>query len=610
MEDSIKKELEDSKFSLQLWKTLLSYLKPFRSELIKIAICMVLLALIDTLIPLLTQIAIDNYIMKNNFDGIAGYIAMYMLAAGALSLTIYAFHVYGGRVDAGVIRMLRRHAFEHLQKLPFAYYDKTAVGWMIARLTSDVGKLGDMMAWGLVDLIWGAVLIVFITIAMLIINIKLALLTLLVVPLIAIVSFYFQDKILKTSRLVRKVNSKITGAFNEGITGAKATKSLVSEDSQFEGFSELTHLFERKSYRLAIYSGVYLPILLTLGSISMALLLNYGGVEVARGAVSFGTLVLFTHYAVQFFEPMRELARIYAELQTAQASAERIISLIETPLDLKDSPHVIAKYGDAFEPKRDNWETFNGKIQFKAVNFHYLPDEPVLTDFNLTVLPSQKVALVGETGSGKSTVVNLACRFYEPISGEVLLDDRDYRERSQLWLHEQIGYVLQTPHLFSGTIKDNIRYGKANATDDEIIAAAKLTNAHQFIIKLDAGYDTQVGEGGAMLSTGEKQLISFARAVIKNPKLFVLDEATSSIDTETEKLIQDAIDHVLKNRTSFIIAHRLSTIKSADIIIVMKKGCIVEQGDHVSLMQLKGYYYQLYTHQFINEAEVSTINQQ
>ncbi|MDF2591969.1 MAG: transporter ATP-binding protein, partial [Clostridia bacterium] len=321
-------------------------------------------------------------------------------------------------------------------------------------------------------------------------------------------------------------------------------------------------------------------------------------------ALSYGTLVLFIQYTIQFFEPVRELARIFAELQSAQASAERIFSMIETEPEIVDSEEVIAKYGDSFCGERECWPHIEGNISFKNVSFSYKDGEKVLSNFNLDVKSGETIALVGETGSGKSTIVNLACRFYEPTEGQVLIDGMDYTKMPIAWLQSNLGYVLQTPHLFSGTIKDNIKYGKLTATDEEIINAAKLVNAHDFISKLENGYDNEVGEGGNRLSTGEKQLVSFARAILANPRIFVLDEATSSIDTETEHIIQDAIQTVLEGRTSFIIAHRLSTIRSADRILVIRDGEVTEQGNHKQLMKLKGYYYRLYTNQFMEEQEL------
>jgi len=442
---------------------------------------------------------------------------------------------------------------------------------------------------------------------MFVVNFKLALITLTVVPVLAFVSMFFQQRILRASRDVRKANSKITGAFNEGITGAKTSKTLVREKQNLDEFKELTTGMRKNSVRSAIYSSAYLPIAVNLGSVGMALAITFGGGLMLKGSISYGTLYMFITYAVLLFEPVRELARVFSELQVAQASAERLFAMIDTPLELFDEEHVVEKYGDTFQAKKENWEAIKGDIRFEDVKFYYNEDEVILDKFNLDIKAGQTIALVGETGSGKSTLVNLACRFYEPREGKVYIDGVNYRDRSQLWLHSNIGFVLQTPHLFSGTIRDNIRYGNLEASEFDIIKAAKLVNAHDFIMKFEKGYETEVGEGGSKLSTGEKQLVSFARAVVANPRIFILDEATSSVDTETEVMIQDAISNILEGRTSFIIAHRLSTVRNADRILVMKHGKVIEDGNHDELINKKGYYYKLYTHQFIDEKEIEIL---
>ncbi|MEI3035486.1 MAG: ABC transporter ATP-binding protein [Oscillospiraceae bacterium] len=321
-----------------------------------------------------------------------------------------------------------------------------------------------------------------------------------------------------------------------------------------------------------------------------------------------GTLSAFTSYAVGIFEPIQQIARILADIISAQANIERVCGLLEEVPAIEDAPDVVEKYGDNFVGKTENWEPIRGDIEFRDVTFRY-PDgnENILEHFNLKIPAGTTVAIVGETGAGKSTLVNLACRFFEPTEGTILIDGRDYRERSQLWLHSNIGYVLQNPHLFSGSIKENIRYGRLNSTDAEIEAAAKAVSADTVVKKLENGYDSDVGEGGDRLSTGEKQLISFARAVLADPAIFVLDEATSSIDTQTEQLIQNAISHLLKGRTSFLIAHRLSTIRHADVILVVKDGKIIESGSHEELLHKKGYYFSLYTKQFEKEASAQAL---
>ena len=508
----------------------------------------------------------------------------------------------------GMLYKMRKDSFEKLQKLSFSYYDKNAIGWMIARTTSDASKISETVAWGLVDMVWGIAMMIGISGVMLVVNWKLALVTLVTVPLLAVISVFFEKKMLLSYRNVRKINSKITGLFNDGIVGAKTTKTLVREELNREEFGEVTLDMKKTSVRAGSISAGYLPLALFISAIGTVLTLYFGSVFVMESAITYGTLVLFITYARQFFDPVLELARIYTEMISAQAAAERVMSLINEKEEISESSEVLAQYGNHYEQKIENWEPLVGDIEFKNVDFFYKEGEYILQDFNLKVTQGQTVALVGETGSGKSTIVNLACRFYEPTGGQILIDGKDYKERSQNWLHANIGYVLQAPHLFSGTIKENIRYGKLDATDEDIYEAAKTVNAHEFITKLEHGYDTQVGEGGGMLSTGEKQLISFARAIIAKPRLFFLDEATSSIDTETEAKIQYAIDTVLENRTSFIIAHRLSTIRNADLILVIEKGKVIEQGNHATLMKLKGHYYDLYANQFVEEGELEILN--
>lgn len=334
-----------------------------------------------------------------------------------------------------------------------------------------------------------------------------------------------------------------------------------------------------------------------LSSVGTALALYRGGQEVLLGIIGFGTLSAFLSYTTQLFDPIQQLARILVEFQSAQAAAERVLSLLDTPLEITDTPEVEAVFGDSFDPKPENWPKLYGDVTFENVGFHYIPEEQILSNFNLHVPAGKSIALVGETGAGKSTIINLICRFYEPTSGRILIDGVDYRERSQLWLQRNLGYVLQSPHLFSGTIRDNIRYARKDASDAEVRRAAQMVHAEQFILEQEHGYDTEVGEGGIRLSTGQKQLISFARVILADPRIFVLDEATSSIDTQTEQLIQQAITTVLQGRTSFIVAHRLSTIRNADLILVIGDGGIIEQGTHEQLLEKKGAYYQLYSQQ-------------
>ncbi|MBW4827061.1 MAG: ABC transporter ATP-binding protein/permease [Clostridiaceae bacterium] len=591
----------NEKVNFSFWKNFLIYAKPYKKYFLFLALVMIGVAIIDAIFPLMNKKAIDSFVVNKTTVGLNSFAIKYGILVLIQAINVWFFIAIAGKIEVKMAYSIRKIGFEKLQVLPLSYYDNKAVGWLMARMTSDINRLSETISWGLVDFVWGITMMLSITIVMFSLNTKLALITLSVIPPLAIISVYFQEKILMAYRKVRKINSRITGAFNEDISGAKTTKTLVREEKNLSEFTELTSEMKDSSIRAVCISSLYLPIVLLLGSIGTALALNFGGKAVILKAISYGTLVAFINYTIQFFEPVRELAAIFAELQSAQASAERVFSLINEDLEIEDTIEVINQYGDFFNPKIENWPEIKGEVEFKNISFSYKDDEKILEDFNLHISPGETIALVGETGSGKSTIVNLLCRFYEPNSGEILIDGVDYRKRPQVWLHENLGYVLQSPHLFSGTIMDNIKYGNLEANEFDIIRASKLVNAHDFIIKLENGYDTEVGEGGSLLSTGQKQLISFARAVLRDPRIFVLDEATSSIDTETEKIIQDTIQKVLKGRTSFIIAHRLSTISNADKILVIKKGKIIESGNHSELLSKKGYYYRLYTNQFIEE---------
>lgn len=591
------------RFDIQLWIKLFKVIQRHRWYCIGLAGVMIFVAGIDAVFPMMNKYVVDTFIVPQSKTGIGRFIVLYGLVVLVQSVNVWFLITFGGRIETGACYDIRKRSFEQLQRLSFSYYDTTPAGWIMARLTSDCQKLGEIISWGMVDLVWGMAMMVAIAIGMVVLDWKLALWTLSVVPLLILVSIWFQRKILESQRKVRKTNSRISGAYNEGILGSKTTKTLVREREHLQEFKSLSRSMRLSSIHTAVLTSLYLPIVLTLGSIGTGTALWRGGESIVQGVITYGTLVAFVSYTIQFFHPVLELARVLAELQSAQASAERIFSLIETPPHVQDRREVIQKYGDILSPKKNGMQKPRGQVVFKNVSFWYDSNKKVLNNFNLTIHAGETVALVGETGSGKSTIVNLLCRFYEPVHGQILLDGTDYREYSLSWLHRHTGYVLQTPHLFGGTIRENIRYGNLDAADQQVYAAAKLVCADDFIRKTPKGYDTEVGEGGALLSTGEKQLISFARAVLSDPVFFILDEATSSIDTETEQKIQCALQTLFVGRTSIIIAHRLSTIKNADRVIVLRHGTIVEQGNHAVLMKKRGYYYCLYTNQFVKTQE-------
>lgn len=596
----------EEKFSAGVWKKILQKVFKRKKNIIIMIFSVIALATLDILTPIVNSKVIDVFFSGDpQFEKTWIYIGIYILLALLYMGIIYTFINMAGIVEVEVADELRTEAFLKLQELPFSYYDKTAAGWIMARLTSDSRKLAEIISWGMVDFIWGIATMTGILVVLYIIFWPLALIITILTPLLFIICMYFRKSILKAYRNVRKINSKITGAYNEGILGTKTTKTLVLEESKSKEFKELCTDMKKNSIKAVIRSAIFWPLVLVLGYIGVAITLRVGAGfvlgEFGSLTITVSVLYLFINYTTMFFDPIMQIARILAELQQAQASAERIISLIETKPEIEDTEEVKEKYGTITEPKRENWEPLIGDVDFNNVNFSYIPNEPVLKNFNLHVKAGTSVALVGATGSGKSTIVNLICRFYEPTTGEILIDGRNYKERSIGWLHENLGYVLQTPHLFNGTIMENIRYGRLDATDEECIEAAKAVRADKFINDFENKYETNVGEGGSKLSQGQRQLISFARALIANPRILILDEATSSIDTETEVLIQNVINKMLKGRTSFIVAHRLSTIQNADVILVIKDGEIIEQGNHKELLKLKKEYYNLYKNQFINE---------
>ena len=589
-------------FDIRSWKKLLPFLKPYRGLIAEVLGLNVVCAVIDIALPLFQRYAIDAFIQTGDLSGLPGFAVLYGAIITLQALAVILFTRRSMRIEMQIGRDMKRACFVHLQTLSLSYYNVTPVGYLLSRIMSDTNRIAGMIAWNSVDMLWAVFYVLGVFGMMVLLNPGLAAAVILIVPVISLLTAWFQDKILRWNRRVRKMNSRITSAYNEGIMGARTSKTLVIEEQNSRAFEEVTQDMRISSVRAARLSAVYIPLVMFFSSLTTAIVLARGGTLALDHLLQIGTLSAFTSYAVGIFEPIQQIARNIADILSLQANIERVMGLLEEKPLITDTPEVEAKYGTVFAPKRENWEPIRGDIEFRDVSFRY-PDgnENVLTHFNLKIPAGSTIAIVGETGAGKSTLVNLACRFFEPTSGQVLIDGRDYRERSQLWLHSSIGYVLQSPHLFSGTVMENIRYGRLDATDEEVIAAAKAVSADQVAMKLEKGYESDVGEGGDRLSTGEKQLISFARAVLADPRIFVLDEATSSIDTKTERLIQEATELLLKGRTSFLIAHRLSTIRRADLILVVRDGTIVEQGTHDELIRQKGYYRDLYRRQFEQE---------
>ena len=584
---------------------LLPFLKKYRMRFVGMIVFGLCGSAVDILIPLLQRYALDHFVAQNTLDTLVWFILLYIAAVVFAGLVNYIAFSLAFRTEVNVNRDLRNAAFKHLQTLSFSYFNQNSVGYIHARVMSDTSRIGSLVSWTMVDGVWQASYFIGAIVVMFAVNAKLAALVVVIVPLIVVLFSIFQKLLIRANREVRELNSHITGDFNEGITGAKTIKTLVIEDDMGEKFVEDTKKMRSKSVHAARLRGLFAATMNLASSVALAVVLWRGG-YIAASEV--GTFSMFMSYAQGMMEPVRWIIDAISDLITTQVNIERLTNLLAVRSDVTDSDEVVSVYGDVFEPKRENWEDIKGDIEFDDVSFKYPDgDEYILEHFNLKIPHGSNIAIVGQTGAGKSTLVNLVCRFYEPTSGRVLIDGKDARERSQLWLHSSIGYVLQTPHLFSGTVRENLLYGNPNATDEDIMKALRLVSAEGVVEKLEKGLDSDVGEGGDMLSTGEKQLLSFVRAILADPAILVLDEATASVDTLTEKKIQSAISEIIKGRTTLMIAHRLSTVRDADLILVVRDGKIIEQGTHAELLAMRGYYRELYTRQYEEEAAQSIL---
>ena len=606
--DGFDEEALAAHLNLHLWRKLFAYVRAYPRYLAWLAVFAFLTACMDVSYPLITKGVIDAVQADGMSAVLWPYMVAYMIATLTITFAIGGFIWMGGKIRTHVSHDIRRDGFANLQKLSFSFYDYRPVGWLMARMTSDCERLSNIMAWGFLDLIWGSTMMLGIALAMLVMNAKLALAVLAIVPLLGWVSAKFQRRILKSARIVRSTNSRITGSYNEAIMGVLTSKAFVREKANLEEFSSLTNTMYSASVQNLTQAAVYLPLVITLASLAMGLALAIGGVDLLGGMITAGTLIAFMAYTRHFFDPVEQFGHWFAEMQMAQASAERILSLIETDPKIKDSPSVLEALAQQRTTQGQTRIATDGglaqieRIELRGVGFSYDPAQPVLSDINLTVVRGETIAIVGPTGGGKSTLVNVICRFYEPTHGSVLIDGMDYRNRSLHWLQSNLGMVLQNAHIFGGSIMENIRYGKLSATDEDVIAATKLAGAHEFISAFSKGYATETGEGGSRLSAGQKQLVSFARAILADPQILVMDEATSSVDTETEQHIQRGLVNVLEGRIAFVIAHRLSTIRNANRIVVIEKGRISETGSHIELMALRGHYYNLYRQQSLQES--------
>jgi ATP-binding cassette subfamily B protein len=588
-------EFEEEEFTTQLdgrtMRRILKQALPHWPWLVGFLVCIGIVSMGDAYFTFLSKRIVDEGILAGDKVRLWQLVRVYgglILVQAAL---VFTFIFLAGTLGQMIRYDLRKKMFEHLQTLSFAYFDRTPVGWIMSRVTSDTERIAWLMTWGLLDMTWATMNLITSVYFMTRINWQLALIVFAALPILVVVAAQFRKRIIVEFRKVRKVNSKITGAYNENITGVRVVKALGREEENLSEFGRLTDEMYHASFRAAWLSVLFLPVVQLIAALALGAIVWYGGLQASVGVLTIGGIQAFVSYLTFMLWPVQDLARVYAEMQHAIASAERSFSLIDA------QPEVVDRAG-AVDPG-----TIRGDIVFDRVDFWYEEDNPVLKDFSLHVKHGETIALVGPTGGGKSTIVNLMCRFYEPKAGEIRIDGRDYTELSLHAIQSRVGVVLQTPHLFSGSIRENIRYGRLNATDEEVEAAARLAGAHDFIVALEKGYEEEVGEGGVLLSVGQKQLVSLARAILAKPEIFIMDEATSSVDTLTEALIQQGMETLMQDRTSFVIAHRLSTVKRADRILVIEGGRIKEMGSHAELLRRKGHYYRLYTKQFRQERE-------
>ncbi len=572
-----KKKIVD----INVFKDLIKFYKIEYKKLYMLMFVVVISGILQAVVPLSIKLLTDDFITKQNLKGFIiagiGFFSLVIIS----TLAIYSFYVFGGKLEYQVSKEIRKSVFERIEKFSLTNIKKYETGELISRLTSDVQKLSEVFSWGVIDACHSIIVLLISISIMLYLSYTLTLMLFLILPAIYIVTVIFQKNILKFQRKVRDYNSKIIRSYTESLSYIKTIKALGIEDKKKKEFKAYNEKYRKYNLLSILISAIFVPTVMFVASIGVGFAFNFSSISVMRNVMTYGAFLSFLTYSFQIFEPFKMLAQIFTDLKSAQASAERVFQ-------------ILYEEDEILEEEESDLD-FEGNIKFENVSFHYFDDDKlILKGFNFEIKNGESVAFIGSTGSGKSTIVNLICKFYNPTSGGIYLDGINYRNIDKTCLYNNLGYVLQQPQLFSISIKENIKFGNENATDEEILKVCNLLGIDEFISKLPNGIDTVIGETGYNISGGQKQLISFARALIKNPKLLVLDEATSSIDTETEKIIQNKMKDILKGKTSIIVAHRLSTIKHCDKIVLIENGNILEQGTHLELLDKKGIYYKMY----------------
>ncbi|MEY4119349.1 MAG: hypothetical protein RLZZ116_2677 [Planctomycetota bacterium] len=594
-----------ARFSLRVWNPVLARAFAQRAAIAGLIGAGVFVAAIETALPLIVGRIVDTA-RDGKADELAPVLVVYAAVFVCFAAGVWLFIESAGKVSTRTADRLRRDCFAKLQTLEPAYFDVRPTGWLVSRLTSDCSKVCGILPWVLLDFAWCSAIIAGVVTAMFWTNPRLALWALVAVPAMALLSAVFQRFLIRAGREARRLSSAMTASYGEMLLGARTTKTLAREDANLAEFQRLSSDMNMWAMRGAILSSIYMPLMAMLAATAGALVLWQGaGWVLADEKVSLGTLIAFMQFAALFAQPVQELAQRFADILNASSAAERISTLLST------EPAIV----DRAEERPPQRQAPIHELRFENVDFWYREGVPVLEGFSLSARRGQTIALVGSTGGGKTTIVSLAARFYEPRAGRIAVDGTDLRDVPLAWFTERIGLVPQVAHLFAGTIRENIRYGRLDASDADIERAARRVKAHAFIEALERGYETEVGEGGERLSTGQRQLVALARAVLRDPQILVMDEATSSIDTATERLVQEGVDELLHGgadggRISFVVAHRLSTIRRADVILVIEKGRIAEQGSHAELLARRGRYWELYTNQYAADREREVLHLQ